>query len=72
VALILIRQDNLMGLYFNQYPDRIFSDVRVLIYVFDVNEMEETDMELYRKTVEHLYRYSPDSKIFVLIHKMDT
>ena len=34
--------------------------------------MKENDMELYRKTVEHLKKYSPESKVFVLIHKMDT
>ena len=61
-----------MTLYFNQYPERIFSDVKVLLYVFDVNEMEEPDLELYKKTVEYLHKYSEGAKIFVLIHKMDT
>lgn len=37
-------QDKLIDKYFNEYPDRIFSNVSVLIYVFEVNFMEEKDM----------------------------
>lgn len=64
-------QDKLMGLYFNVYPERIFRDTEVLIYVFDVNNMNDEDMSQFQKTVQYLVQYSPNAKVFVLVHKMD-
>ena len=60
-----------MGLYFNVYPDRIFKDAEVLIYVFDVNYMGEEDMKQFQKIVDYLIQFSPNAKVFVLVHKMD-
>jgi Ras-related GTP-binding protein A/B len=64
-------QDNLFDHYFNKLPDRIFSNVKVLIYVFDVMHMSTESIEQYEKTLSFLIKYSPTAKVFVLIHKMD-
>eukprot|EP00501_MAST-03F_sp_TOSAG23-6_P001938 GSMAST32.ASY1.ANO1.2019.1 assembled CDS len=58
----------------------VFGNVKVLIYVFDVNVMshdvQEEDgllnsIQIYVKCLEALKDQSNDSKVFVLIHKMD-
>jgi len=64
-------QDKLMESYFNSYPDRIFSNVKVLIYVFDVTSMNSESIDQFTKTVDYLIKFSPDAKVFVLVHKMD-
>jgi Ras-related GTP-binding protein A/B len=43
-----------------------------MIYVFDVNAVKEEELEMFAKTSELLEKFSPDAKLFVLIHKMDT
>jgi len=58
--------------YFTSKRDHIFSDVAVLIYVFDVNSEDmASDLRYYQNAMEALAQYSPDAKVFVLIHKMD-
>ena len=64
-------QDNLFDHYFNKLPDRIFSNVKILIYAFDVLHMSTESIEQYEKTLDFLIKYSPNAKVFVLIHKMD-
>jgi hypothetical protein len=50
----------------------IFRNVEVLIYVFDVESRElEKDMHYYQSCLEAILQFSPDTKIFCLIHKMD-
>ena len=50
----------------------MFSDVNVLVYVFDVESHEvEKDMQYYQLCLEAILRCSPDAKIFCLVHKMD-
>lgn len=52
----------------------IFKNVQVLIYVFDVEkegkELED-DMRDYKLGIQNLSTYSPNSTVFILIHKMD-
>lgn len=58
--------------YFTSKRDHIFSDVAVLIYVFDVNSEDiASDLRYYSSAMEALSQYSADAKVFVLIHKMD-
>lgn len=42
-----------------------------MIYVFDVNSVESGELTMFAQTVEQLEKFSPDAKLFVLIHKMD-
>jgi hypothetical protein len=53
-------------------PEQNFTEVKVLIYVFEVNFVETDELETFQKVVEQLEKYSPDAKLFILIHKMDT
>ena len=52
----------------------IFKNVQVLIYVFDVEkegkELED-DKRDYKLGIQNLSNYSPNSTVFILIHKMD-
>lgn len=58
--------------YFVSQRDNIFRNVEVLIYVFDVESRElEKDMNYYQSCLEAILQYSPDAKIFCLVHKMD-
>ena len=51
---------------------RIFRNVEVLIYVFDVESRElERDMHYYQSCLEAILQNSPDAKVFCLVHKMD-
>ncbi|SCU99917.1 LAME_0G06348g1_1 [Lachancea meyersii CBS 8951] len=65
-------QDVFMENYFSQQKDHIFQMVQVLIHVFDVESQEVIkDIEIFTKALNQLKKYSPDAKIFVLLHKMD-
>ncbi len=51
---------------------QVFSNVGVLIYVFDVESREfERDLITYSSIIRALKEYSPMSTVFCLIHKMD-
>lgn len=63
-------QEKLAKFYLSN-PDRVFKEVKVLIYVFDVSIIDEPELDMFNKTVEQLKKFSPNAKIFVLIHKMD-
>lgn len=65
-------QEAFMENYFASQRDNIFRNVEVLIYVFDI-ESRELDMDLpyYQSCLEAILQYSPDAKVFCLIHKMD-
>lgn len=55
----------------NQRP-HVFTSVAVLIFVFDASSRESAaDMLSFASTIRALHEFSPHSKIFVLIHKMD-
>jgi len=51
----------------------IFSNVKVLIFVIDVNNKttQNSAIEYFSKSVERLHTYSPKAKYFILLHKND-
>jgi Ras-related GTP-binding protein A/B len=58
--------------YLSQQRVHVFSNVGVLIYVFDIESRDvDRDMATYVSIVSALTQYSPTAKIYVLIHKMD-
>lgn len=58
--------------YFTTQKDHIFKLVQVLIHVFDVESKSiNKDIEIFVKALTNLQKFSPDAKIFVLLHKMD-
>lgn len=69
--MILPSQTKLARFY-TQKPEVYFTEIKVMIYVFDVNIVKEEELEMFSKTVELLEKYSPEAKLFVLLHKMDT
>lgn len=65
-------QDVFMDNYFTNQKDHIFKMVEVLIHVFDVESKEVSkDIEVFVKSLKQLRQFSPQAKIFVLLHKMD-
>lgn len=65
-------QDVFMDNYFTAQKDHIFKMVQVLIHVFDVeSKLINKDIEIFVKALTNLQKFSPDAKIFVLLHKMD-
>ncbi|KAM9895302.1 hypothetical protein OXX79_008171 [Metschnikowia pulcherrima] len=65
-------QDVFMDNYFTTQKDHIFKMVQVLIHVFDVESKSiNKDIEIFVKALTNLQKFSPDAKIFVLLHKMD-
>lgn len=58
----------------SNFPNRshVFTSVAVLIFVFDISSKEpSSDLISFASTIAALHEFSPNSKIFVLIHKMD-
>ncbi|KAL1915369.1 uncharacterized protein VTP21DRAFT_6827 [Calcarisporiella thermophila] len=68
-------QDHFMENYLLNQRDQIFRNVEVLIYVFDVENGDqrevEKDMDYYQGCLEAIMNNSKDAKIFCLVHKMD-
>lgn len=65
-------QDVFMDNYFTTQKDHIFKMVQVLIHVFDVESKSiNKDIEIFVNALTNLQKFSPDAKIFVLLHKMD-
>lgn len=65
-------QDVFMDNYFTNQKDHIFKMVEVLIHVFDVESKEvNKDIEVFEKSLRQLREFSPNVKVFVLLHKMD-
>eukprot|EP00026_Physarum_polycephalum_P009441 Phypoly_transcript_09565.p1 GENE.Phypoly_transcript_09565~~Phypoly_transcript_09565.p1 ORF type:complete len:384 (+),score=40.86 Phypoly_transcript_09565:54-1205(+) len=65
-------QDIFLESYFTNQRDRIFSNVAVLIYVFDVeNALRAKDINNFTNCVTALQENSKEAKIFCLAHKMD-
>lgn len=75
-------QEKYLEKYLFERKESVFSHVKVLIYVFDINTLHRlrhqfdpprkfSDLEYYTKCLTALKEYSPDCKVFVLIHKMD-
>ena len=58
--------------FFTTHRDSVFKNVEVLIYIFDIESREvHRDIQNYQCCVEALIQYSPDAKIFCLIHKIE-
>ena len=58
--------------YFASQRDRIFKNVEVLIYVFDVESRDwEKDLHYYQSCLDAILANSEEARIFCLIHKMD-
>lgn len=58
--------------YFASQKDRIFKNVEVLIYVFDVESRDPgSDLHYYQSCLDAIRANSKDARIFCLIHKMD-
>jgi Ras-related GTP-binding protein A/B len=65
-------QEAFMENYLSQQRQHVFSNVGVLIYVFDIESHDvDRDMTTYFNIIYALTQYSPSAKVFVLIHKMD-
>ncbi|KAL2118002.1 hypothetical protein VTJ04DRAFT_7662 [Mycothermus thermophilus] len=58
--------------YLTQQRAHVFSNVGVLIYVFDIESRDvDRDLATYVNIISALVQYSRDARVFVLIHKMD-
>lgn len=65
-------QHRLMNNWFTSYKGTIFTNVEVLIYVFDVaSTTPDDDMNDYKQAITLLTNLSTTANIFILIHKMD-
>lgn len=65
-------QEAFMENYLSQQRVHVFSNVGVLIYVFDIESRDvDRDMATYVSILSALTQFSPTAKIYVLIHKMD-
>ncbi len=66
------RQDSFVESYLTNQRSHVFTHVAVLIFVFDVSSKDAaSDMLSFSSTIRALHEYSPHSKVFILIHKMD-
>jgi len=65
-------QDNYVETYFSTQKTHVFSNVAVLIYVFDISNKDyQKDVSYFKLCVEAIIQHSPEAKVFCLIHKMD-
>lgn len=65
-------QRNHLDEYLTKYPEDVFSNVEMLIYVFDIEHAEDRDyQQSYIDIMARLVEYSCDAKIFILMHKID-
>lgn len=66
------RQDAFMENYLTQQRHQVFTNVGVLIYVFDIESRDfDRDLLTYRSIIVALAQFSPGAAIYILIHKMD-
>ncbi|KAJ1921945.1 hypothetical protein H4219_000292 [Mycoemilia scoparia] len=65
-------QTKFMESYNHERRDYVFPDVEVLIYVFDVeNYNKPGEIDMYQECIDNLSEFSPNAKVFCLIHKVD-
>ncbi|KAG0646412.1 Ras-related GTP-binding A [Hyphodiscus hymeniophilus] len=65
-------QDAFMENYLAQQRQHVFSNVGVLIYVFDIESRDfDRDLLTYRSIIGALQQFSPTASIYILVHKMD-
>ena len=66
------RQDAFTENYLTSQKSYVFSEVGVLIYVFDIESREfERDLVTYNAVIRALEEYSSRACVFCLVHKMD-
>eukprot|EP01084_Bolivina_argentea_P042962 79182_1 len=65
--------------YLGHYSKNIFSNIKILVYVFDVQRLQSQfsnvdnyDIIEYINTLDCVKKYSPNAQIHCLLHKMDT
>jgi Ras-related GTP-binding protein A/B len=67
-----IRQDGFVENYLNNQRSHVFGSVAVLIFVFDIESREfMADVASYNNIILALEEFSPNAKVFCLIHTMD-
>lgn len=65
-------QEAFMENYFVSQRENIFSNVEVLIFVFDVQSNDvQKDIEHYQSCLNNILHHSQNAQVFCLIHKMD-
>ena len=65
-------QDAFTESFLTSQRETVFSDVAVLIYVFDIESREvERDLDTYGAVTRALKEFSPQAYVFCLVHKMD-
>ncbi|RCI11328.1 hypothetical protein L249_7624 [Ophiocordyceps polyrhachis-furcata BCC 54312] len=65
-------QEAFMENYLSQQRVHVFSNVGVLIYVFDIESRDvDRDLATYVSILSALLQFSPAANVYVLIHKMD-
>jgi len=65
-------QEQFMETYFRDQTENIFGGAAVLIYVLDImSEKPNDDLKGFADCIQAIAKYSENSKVFVLVHKMD-
>eukprot|EP00871_Galdieria_phlegrea_P003892 jgi/Galph1/4503/GphlegSOOS_G3150.1 len=65
-------QDVFLDSYLGVQRENVFSEVQVLIYVFDIMSTEcERDCQYFNKVLKSLLPSSPNAKVYCLLHKVD-
>jgi len=65
-------QDAFVDNYLNNQREHIFSNVSVLIFVFDVESRDvQKDIQYFSAAMKAMQQYSSSARVFCLIHKMD-
>ena len=65
-------QDVFMENYFESQKEHIFRNTAVLIYVVSVTGGERNkELAYFRNAIENLRSFSPQARVFVLVHKID-
>ncbi|PHH65640.1 hypothetical protein CDD81_1726 [Ophiocordyceps australis] len=65
-------QEAFMENYLSQQRVHVFSNVGVLIYVFDIESRDvDRDLATYVSILSALLQFSPAARVYILVHKMD-
>ncbi|KAF4589216.1 GTP-binding protein GTR1 [Ophiocordyceps camponoti-floridani] len=65
-------QEAFMENYLSQQRVHVFSNVGVLIYVFDIESRDvDRDLATYVSILSALLQFSPAANVYILVHKMD-
>lgn len=65
-------QDAFIDNYLSSQSEHIFKEVKLLIHVFDSRSSTIVkDVEMFVQSLDFLEKYSPNARVFVLVHKID-